>query len=325
MRQLGIGLTSLRLLVCFLSVTCVLALSACTSGAVSSTSSPQVASANAGEGGFKLNRWALKLTRINVGQIARSDTDLVIVDADGVSAAELARLKRRPDGGRRVVLGYLNIGEAETFRSYWRPAWNRNRPDWMGKPNKNWPGHYFVEYWSPEWQSITARGVDRIAAKGFDGVFLDSVDKYLVWPERPRQARRDMLNQIESIARRGRARNPQFLVVPNNAEDLLTDARYVATIDAVVKESLLYGVPRLGRRNTNEMVSWSVSRLKRAQRAGRPILVIEYLDSPAARTEVANRISELGMLVTFGQRDLSRLTNSVEAGANAVTRLRRLE
>lgn len=326
MRRLVAEVARLRLFVCLLAAACLFAFSACTSGSVSSASSrPQASAPNEIDGGFRLNKWALNLTRIDVGRIARSDTDLVIVDADGISAAQLARLKRRPDGGRRVVLGYLNVGEAETFRRYWQPAWNRNRPDWIGRPNRNWPGHFFVEYWSPEWRGITARAVDSIVAKGFDGVFLDSVDKYLVWTDRPQEARRDMLGLIDGIARRGRASNPRFLVVPNNAEDLLTDARYVATIDAVVKESLLYGVPRLGRRNTSEMVAWSVSRLKRAQRAGRPILVIEYLDSPAARSDVVNRIQALGMLVTFGQRDLSRLTSSVAAGANAVTSLRRLE
>ena len=133
-----------------------------------------------------------------------------------------------------------------------------------------------------------------------------------------------MISLVESIARRGRSKNSRFLVVPNNAEDLLTDGGYVASIDAVVKESLLYGVPRLGSRNARETVNWSVTRLKRAQRANRPILVIEYIDNPTAQRDVASQIAELGMLVTFGRRDLARLTTPVIAAPNATSSLPRV-
>ena len=306
----------------------VMAPSACAVGLpVGGEGVSQTATRATGEG-FEVRRFAFHLTQLNLGAIARSDTDLVVIEAGGLSAASVARLKRRPDGGRRLVLGYMNVGEAETYRSYWRASWNRNRPEWIGKPNRDWPDHFFVQYWTPEWQRILMgtrnSALDRILAAGFDGVFLDSVDKYQVWSGRLQRSKSDMSTLVKRIASYGRARNPRFLVVPNNAEDLLSNASYRAAIDAVVKESLFFGVPGPGRRNSPQLVNWSMRLLRRAQRDGKPILVIEYLSSAATQTAAAARIRDAGMLGTFGRRDLARLTRPVTASDNAIRWIRRV-
>lgn len=305
----------------------VMAPSACAVGISGSPEVSQLATRGTGEG-FEVRRFAFHLTQLNTAAIARSDTDLVVIEAGGLSAATIARLKRRPDGGRRLVLGYMNVGEAETYRSYWQSAWNRNRPEWVGRPNRDWPDHFFVQYWTPEWQRILMgtrnSALDRILAAGFDGVFLDSVDKYQVWSGRLQRSKSDMISLVRRIGSYGRARNPRFLVVPNNAEDLLGNAGYRASIDAVVKESLFFGVPGPGRRNSPQLVNWSVRQLRRAQREGKPILVIEYLSGASAQSEAAARIRDVGMLATFGRRDLARLTRPVTAGENAVRWIRRV-
>ena len=57
----------------------------------------------------------------NIGSIASSDADVAVIDGENASArAMVERLKRKPGGGRRVVIGYLSIGEAETYRGYWK-------------------------------------------------------------------------------------------------------------------------------------------------------------------------------------------------------------
>ncbi len=305
----------------------VMAPSACAVGISGSPEVSQIATRSTGEG-FEVRRFAFSLTQLNIGAIARSDTDLVVVEAGGLSAATVARLKRRPDGGRRLVLGYMNVGEAETYRSYWRSAWNRNRPEWVGKPNRDWPDHFYVQYWTPEWQRILMgtrnSALDRILAAGFDGVFLDSVDKYQVWSGRLQRSKSDMINLVKRIGTYGRARNSRFLVVPNNAEDLLSNAGYRRSIDAVVKESLFFGVPGPGRRNSPQLVNWSLRQLRRAQRDGRPIFVIEYLGGGSSQAEAAARIRDAGMLATFGRRDLARLTRPATATDNAVRWIRRV-
>lgn len=58
----------------------------------------------------------------------------------------IEELKIKNNGGKRLVIGYLSIGEAEDYRFYW----NKKKPNWIVKENENWEG----KYWSPEWKSI---------------------------------------------------------------------------------------------------------------------------------------------------------------------------
>ena len=113
--------------------------------------------------------------------------DLLVVDTlfnDGtfLTVAEVQSLKTKPGGGRRRVLAYFCIGEAEDYRWYWQPAWTSDPPAWLLGENPDWPGNYTVKYWYPEWQSILLDEPDgflpRILAAGFDGVYLDLVDAF---------------------------------------------------------------------------------------------------------------------------------------------------
>lgn len=116
-----------------------------------------------------------------------TDYDLLIIDFDlkerELNAEEVASLKRKADGGRRLVLCYLSIGEAEDYRSYWDPDWSDDPPDWLCKENPDWPGDYKVRYWDPGWQAIVFAVLDRIVASGFDGVYLDLIDAYEYFEE----------------------------------------------------------------------------------------------------------------------------------------------
>ncbi len=128
--------------------------------------------------------------------VGRSGFDMVVMDYsfDGGdprkwSAVEVADLKRRL-GGKLVA--YLSIGEAEDYRYYWKPEWDRNRdgvpeagaPPWLARGNPDWKGNYKVRYWDPAWQEIVLGYLDRIRAQGFDGVYLDLVDAYEYFEER---------------------------------------------------------------------------------------------------------------------------------------------
>jgi len=80
------------------------------------------------------------------------------------------------------VIAYMSIGEAESYRYYWKTAWNTNMPVWMGQENPNWHGNYKVRYWMKKWQKIIYGNdnsyVKKIINQGFDGVYLDIIDAY---------------------------------------------------------------------------------------------------------------------------------------------------
>ncbi|MBR2214799.1 MAG: endo alpha-1,4 polygalactosaminidase [Selenomonadaceae bacterium] len=118
--------------------------------------------------------------------LAKTDYDLLIVDLyygdTPLTVAEVARLQRKGNGGRRQVYAYMSVGEAEDYRPYWQDSWVSSLPDWLAPPNEDWAGSYHVRYWRPEWQKILFGSpdayLDKIIAAGFDGAFLDVVDGY---------------------------------------------------------------------------------------------------------------------------------------------------
>ena len=108
--------------------------------------------------------------------------DLFFDDGTAFTAAEVERLKHKANGGKRLVICYMSIGEAEDYRYYWQSAWKRHKPAWLARENPSWPGNYKVRYWCSEWQDIICGAGDsylnRILSAGFDGVYLDIVDAF---------------------------------------------------------------------------------------------------------------------------------------------------
>lgn len=262
--------------------------------------------------------WGCQFQNLNVAEAAKSALDLIVIDPDAedthgrrLSASDVALLKQKPDGGRRTVLAYLSVGEAESYRSYWQNSWRADPPEWLGPENPNWPGSFVAHYWTDAWKRLLfgtpQSGLDRILDLGFDGVFLDRVDAYGDLGAERATAAADMAHLVEELARYARARDHSFLLIGQNSEELLRNNTYLAAIDAVSKESLLYGLNEPGVLNTDEQIAWSLSRLKSAQRQGRPILAIEYLDDPSTIEAARTRLSDLGFIPFFANRMLDRL------------------
>ena len=86
-----------------------------------------------------------QLQGLNIAQVAASSYSLVVTDysRDGTAAGEWtkAEIEQLRDGGKRTVLAYLSIGEAEDYRYYWQSSWRKQRPAWLGPANPDWPGN----------------------------------------------------------------------------------------------------------------------------------------------------------------------------------------
>jgi cysteinyl-tRNA synthetase len=229
-------------------------------------------------------------------------------DAHAFSAPDIAALKRKPDGGRRIVLAYLSIGEAETYRYYWRPEWDASPPAWLADLNKRYRTNVLARYWEPPWQDIIFRGennyLGRILAAGFDGVYLDRVDVHQEFAAERATARADMIAFVTALAGHARARRPGFLVVPQNAEELLDDASYRALIDGIAKEDLLFGDGRSKYPNRPEVTATGVRHLKQLTGEGKPVFVVEYLDRPEDIAAARARIEGMGFIPHFAKRGL---------------------
>lgn len=118
--------------------------------------------------------------------VKATNYDVLIMDLffNGVtfSKAEIEQLKNKANGGKRMVVCYMSIGEAENYRYYWNPTWNSNAPIWLDSLNPDWPGNYKVKYWNADWQAIIYGNsnsyLEKIIAAGFDGVYLDIIDAF---------------------------------------------------------------------------------------------------------------------------------------------------
>lgn len=273
--------------------------------------------------------WGYQLQRLDAAMIPAA-VDVLVVDGSvagsGLYARDVAALRKRDGDTPRIVLAYLSIGEAESYRRYWRRAWSATPPAWLGPENPNWKGNFTVRYWDPGWQRLIVDptrleatpwqrfvsmvrptpkpAIDQIVDAGFDGVYLDRVDAYEKPLDVRHTVRSDMVAFVEKIADYARKRRPGFLVVPQNAELLLADPRYRALIDGVAKEDLFYGENGDGVQNPADGLEPMVGYLNRAKSAGLPVFTVEYVQDEATRKRIASEWQRLGYIGVFAERGL---------------------
>ncbi len=262
--------------------------------------------------------WHYQLQDLDIDKLAASEADLLVIDfsqSQGagkamrpLSADDVALLKKKPNGARRVVLSYLSIGEAEEYRYYWKPEWKAEQPAWMIAENCRWPRNHLVRFWDDAWKDIMIRGdqsyLARIATAGFDGVYLDRIDVYDDIKDRHPEARQRMTQFVTELASEARRRRPGFLVVAQNAEDLLDDAAYRHVLNGLAKEDLLYGLAGTGKRNGADDVKWSRTRVDRLKAEGKPVFAAEYLNKPDLIAAARQELGTLGYVATFPSRAL---------------------
>jgi cysteinyl-tRNA synthetase len=184
-------------------------------------------------------------------------------------------------------------------------------PSWLGPENPDWRGNYRIRYWDPDWQALMfgspEAAIDRLIAAGFDGVYLDRADVYSFWSVDHPTAKADIAHFVQRLSEYAKAKSPGFLIVMQNAEELLGNKPLRAALDAVAKEDLLYGVEGSGKPNSPEDIKSSINALKRAQRDSLPVFVVEYLDDPATITASRALIESEGFIATFNRRALDSL------------------
>lgn len=126
-----------------------------------------------------------------INAVTATNYDLLIMDHyfknTAFTSAQIQQLRHKANGGQRIVIAYMSIGEAENYRYYWNSAWNTGKPNWMAAENPDWPGNFKVRYWSPEWQDLIYKANDsylnKILDVQYDGVYLDVIDAFEFFEE----------------------------------------------------------------------------------------------------------------------------------------------
>lgn len=226
-------------------------------------------------------------------QITASDYQMVVIDfitsekenGDFPLAALIEKWHEAPVP--KIVLAYIDIGQAESYRTYWEPDWEIGDPAWIaGDDPDGWEENYPVAYWEDAWRDIWLADdgyLAEIVAVGFDGVYLDWVEAYsdenvLSLAEADAvEATEEMIWFVEDIAAFGRAYRPDFIVIGQNAAELGTNRDYQAAIDAIAQEQVWFDggadndppgdcpLPRLERDIDSDAYRDSLSRACRRQ------------------------------------------------------------
>ena len=322
-----------------------------------------------------VRNWGYQLQMADAGVIAASPYDLVVIDYsktgeedEAFSPEDVRRMQVKPDGSRRIVIAYLSIGEAESYRYYWNADWAEplrvaegavaddsdeedqppeakakkgagkrtgttakirilgvprlSAPVWLGRENENWAGNFLVRYWEKSWQDIIfgqpSGYLDRIIAAGFDGAFLDRVDAFTGVTGERASGKAEMVQFVTALSRYARKLKPGFAILPQNGEDLLLEPGYLAAIDGIAKEDLLYGHPNEGQPNAAAGVATSVERLTLASRANLPVFVVEYVLAKEKTDPLTADLLGKGFVPYFGIRSLDRLVLPEELKPAAV-------
>ncbi len=121
-----------------------------------------------------------------ISSLSATNFDLLLIDLffndEKLTKTDLEQLKIKANGGKRLVISYLNIGSAENYRYYWKKHWGQHHPLWIKRKYEGYPDEFWVKFWEKEWQDIIY-GNDNSYAKmildaGFDGAYLDNIEAY---------------------------------------------------------------------------------------------------------------------------------------------------
>lgn len=241
------------------------------------------------------SRWMVYYGRDLESKILKK-IDLVVLDPDQVPS---------PPPGRTKKIGYLSLGEAEDYRSYWTHIPSQV----LVESNPQWPGAHRIDMRQSAWQDLVLNElIPQILAKGFEGVFLDTVDTAAYLEEtRPQEFQGSVDAAIELIGKM-RAKFPQMIILLNNALPLLP--RLEGFIDGVTVEDLYtrydFDTKRVGATPAEDSISKEKLLDAFIARTHKPVLNILYEDpqSSSLSEESIKRSEQKGYLWYLATVDL---------------------
>lgn len=263
--------------------------------------------------------YIVQLQRARANRLAPTAYDLVISDIAlaGGSSDTLDAL-RDSEGGPKLVVAYMSIGQAAQFQYYWQPGWSHENgtwPEWADNFDGFWAGDVWVQYWHPGWQDIIVSGpdayIDRIIDAGFDGVLLDRVDAAVYYEQAGREtAYQEMIDFVLSIAAHARERSPEFGIFTINGEDIplrYPDLGYMDAVTGILVESLYYGYPTDHRAAPADWTALREADLDQWVEAGKLVLTVDYTRFQDQIDDAYARSAARGYIPYVSDRGLSRL------------------
>jgi len=281
--------------------------------------------------------WAYQIQkqRENPKALADSRYDLLVIDqVRSISDSQtyddrglVSRLKASAnhEDGRKWVLAYIDVGEAEDYRWYWIPGWKVGNPPFIVSTDPDgWTGNYPVAFWDPAWKTIVFQYLDRILEDGFDGIYLDWLEGYIHQPvvetaaAHGKNAEIEMVAFVKEISLYVKSKQPGFLVIGQNAAELGAHADYLSAVDAQAQEHVWFrgqtgGAPGDLAMNADDTKDYERS-LEVFLRAGKPVLTVDYATKPENVKDAYDKAKEKGYVEYVTTVELDRLTATPPPG-----------
>ena len=135
---------------------------------------------------YLINPANIRTKRAYIKAISETNFDMITIDLffndEPLTPKDVEQLKRKANGGKRLIISYVNIGAAENWRYYWNRNWQLNDPIWLKKKYVGYEDEFYVQFWHEDWKNIIYGNpesyVKKILDAGFDGAFLDNVEAY---------------------------------------------------------------------------------------------------------------------------------------------------
>jgi cysteinyl-tRNA synthetase, unknown class len=255
--------------------------------------------------------WVYQLQHPKIEDLSRSGFSLAVIDysKNGFDDKRFSKEEIQQLVAKNIApVAYLSIGEAESYRFYWKKNWvdikaqlTSDAPQWLGNTNPDWEGNYKVRYWDPEWRDNFIKPyLDKIIEQGFQGVYLDIIDGFEYWansdvydgnPETriasdpvddEREAARRMIELVQWIAQYCREHSSLengFLIFPQNGERLLLyddDGSYLNAVSGIGVEDTWYlSEKKLPPYTTQKRLRL----LDKFVKQGKTVLSVDYVDN----------------------------------------------
>ncbi len=223
----------------------------------------------------------------------------VIVEPDNMTLDELKALHQQ---GSRVY-AYVSIGEVNPSRKWYKQV----AKTWVLGRNNVWDSEV-LDLTQSEWRDFVIKQlVAPLAEKGYDGLFLDTLDSFHLYAtnqtERERQTRAlaELLQTIHSTY-------PQLKLIANRGFEVMP--AIAAQLEAVVAESLFASWDNAKKQflpSKPDDSKWLLSKLQSIQKDYHlDIIIIDYVamaNRDKARI-LAKQISELGFVPWISKPEL---------------------